>query len=258
MRTVTVVIPTWDEATNITPLLSRLDQTLRNWHATILFVDDSLNTDTIDTIDAAKIRYSSPNFQVSSIRRTGVLAWGGLAGAVTDGLRCASSPIAVVMDADLQHPPELLPSLLLTLDSGYDLVIGSRYCKGGDSTGLGSPVRHVVSRGSTYVAKALFPKSLRGVTDPMTGFYAIRLETIDVQALQPSGFKILLETLIRHRHLSVTEVPMQFASRNSGASKAGFSRGTEYLQQLLRLRISSWKRSNLPILIRNSSSNIAA
>jgi dolichol-phosphate mannosyltransferase len=249
MDSVTVIVPTWEEASNIDHLVGRLSQSLSDRQCRVLFVDDSPTSDTVDAIDTAAARYTTPVFQVSAYRRNGQ-AWGGLGGAVTDGLRRVNTPFAAVMDADLQHEPELLPRMLEVITQGSDLVIASRYCEGGSSEGLSSPLRHFVSLGSTYVAKLLFPMSLRGVTDPMTGFYALRLSAIDPLALQPLGFKILLETLVRHSGLKTQEVPMHFAARHSGTSKASFTKGLAYIRHLLRLRLNSWKHAVRQRLLR--------
>lgn len=247
MQAATIVVPTYDEASNIDPLVKRLRQALEDWHSTILFVDDSPDRETYDAVMFAADRYATPTFQVQSYRRTNGLVWGSLAGAVTDGLRQALTPYAVVMDADLQHPPELLPHMLEIVTHGKDLVVGSRYCPGGSSSGLNSPIRHAVSVGSTYAAKLLFPIALRGVTDPMTGFYAVRMEAINPHQFKPMGFKILLETIVRHhKDLEITEVAMQFATRHSGNSTTAddtFQKGVTYLRHLMRLRLASWRES---------------
>jgi dolichol-phosphate mannosyltransferase len=235
MHSVTVLVPTFNEEENALPLVERLQFALQGLKADVLFIDDSPGSDTVDAVAAAANLFNSESFQVDSYQRTSETKWGGLAGAITDGLRMVKTPYAVVMDADLQHPPEAVPTMLSKLFEGYDLVIGSRYCSGGSSEGLSGPMRHFVSRSSTVVAKMLFPTKLSGVTDPMTGFYALDMQAIDADRLQPRGFKILLETLTSH-NLRVAEVPIHFAERHSGASKATFDKGVDYLYQLARLR----------------------
>lgn len=243
MERVTIVIPTFNEEGNVGPLVSRLSRSMSDWLCCVIFVDDSPTTATVDAATEAGLQFDSPTFQVMAIRRTKETAWGGLGGAVTEGLRRATTPYAAVMDADLQHPPELLPEMLDAVARGNDIVVASRYCPGGSCTGLDSPVRRAVSKGSTWVAKALFPLALRGITDPMTGFYALRLEAIDTQNLRPRGFKILLETLVRHYPLQTAEVALQFAPRHQGDSKASFGKGMTYLRHLALLRVSTWRHA---------------
>ncbi|MEA2514228.1 MAG: dolichol-phosphate mannosyltransferase, partial [Thermomicrobiales bacterium] len=163
---------------------------------------------------------------------------GGLGGAVVHGLREARAEWVCVMDADLQHPPEVVPRLLDQVrDRQDDLVIASRYCESGTVGSFGR-TRATFSRGSTLAARAAFPDRLRGVTDPMSGFFLIRRSAIDAEALQPTGFKILLEILARSRRLRVSEVPFEFGTRHAGHSKASAREGLRYVRQLAGLRLN--------------------
>ena len=151
---------------------------------------------------------------------------GGLAGAVTAGLRSAAGRFVIVMDSDLQHPPELVPILRDTLRvDGSDLVVASRYCGDGDSSGLGDLWRRVISSGSTVLARILFPRRVgRHCTDPMTGFFGVDCRAIEIDRLRPRGFKILLEIMARHP-MTVVEVPFVFGERRAGESKASGEAG---------------------------------
>jgi dolichol-phosphate mannosyltransferase len=162
---------------------------------------------------------------------------GGLSGAVVDGLRVARAPWACVLDADLQHPPELIPTLLAKAQAdGADLVVASRYCAHGRTEGLG-PIRTLISTVSRSAARMLFPWRLRGVTDPMSGFFLIRPGAVDVDALRPRGFKILLQLLVRCPALGAAEGGFAFANRHAGASKGSLREGLSYLRSLGELRL---------------------
>jgi hypothetical protein len=101
------------------------------------------------------------------------------------------------MDGDLQHPPEVVPQLLNAATAAQaDLVVASRYIEGGRNEGLGA-VRTAVSWGSTVLAKAMFPHRLRGIRDPMSGFFLFRRDAM-TRPMTPRGFKILLEMAARH------------------------------------------------------------
>jgi dolichol-phosphate mannosyltransferase len=140
------------------------------------------------------------------------------------------------MDGDLQHPPELLPVLLNTAtEQQADVVVASRHLDGGSSIGLDNRVRRLVSSGSTMLTRAMFPVKLRNVTDPMTGFFAVRRCAVDVGTLHPRGFKILLEILARNT-LIVVEEPFVFGKRRAGKSKAGVRQGMRFAAQLASLR----------------------
>jgi dolichol-phosphate mannosyltransferase len=162
---------------------------------------------------------------------------GALSGAVLTGMALAVHSWVVVMDGDLQHPPEDLPRLIAAGEaSGADIVVASRYRDGGTAGGLDGTFRQLVSTASTLAARTLFPRRLRACTDPMTGFFAVRRDRLELGAMRPQGFKILLEVLLRHR-LTVTEVPFAFGVRSAGVSKASVGNGVAYLRQLVALRL---------------------
>ena len=165
---------------------------------------------------------------------------GGLGTAVLAGFGAADTTWALVMDADLQHPPELVPELVRAgCDDESDLVVASRYRGAGDSAGLGGVVRHAVSRSSTLLTKTLFPRRMRSCTDPMSGMFAVRLASIDCSVLRPNGFKILLEILARSPKLRVSEVEFTFGERYSGESKASLREGVLFARRLVELRTAT-------------------
>jgi dolichol-phosphate mannosyltransferase len=217
------------------PLLERIERVRPNVRMEVLFVDDS--TDDTPCVISAQAGRSS--YEVSLIHRRENEQIGGLGGAVQIGLIAARADLICVMDADLQHPPELLGDLFdEAARSSADLVVASRYCSRGDVGEL-SAFRLVLSRGAATVAKLLFPRRLRRISDPMSGFFLIRRSAIDVTALHPNGFKILLEVLLAGRRLSVSEVPFRFAERHAGASKASLGEGVRYIRRLLEMRVDA-------------------
>lgn len=228
---VSVVIPTFNEAGTIAELLHRLSLLLDPELSEMLVVDDS----TDDTMRVAGEEAERLPHVVRVIHRSH--PDGGLSGAVIAGMRLAERHWVVVMDGDLQHPPEDVPRLVAAgRDRDAGVVLASRYCSGGRSAGLDGRFRHVVSTTCTYAARTMFPRRLHGCTDPMSGFFAVRVDALDLDVLHPRGFKILLEVLVRHR-LVLTEVPFEFGARRAGVSKASLSNGTAYLRQLVALRL---------------------
>ncbi|GLJ80537.1 glycosyltransferase [Microbacterium imperiale] len=226
----TIVVPTFNEGPNVAELLRRIGDAVDDRMIEVLFVDDSTD-DTPQIIERAA---AHTDFPVRLIHRDAPVA--GLGGAVVEGMKAAASSWCLVMDGDLQHPPEDIPRLLARADRGdVDVVVASRYIAGGDSKGLADATRTTVSRASTLLTKAMFPRKLGECSDPMTGFFLVDRDAIDIDALRPRGFKILLEILAR-RHLRVSEVPFAFAPRYAGASKATFTQGIRFLTQLLMLR----------------------
>lgn len=231
-----VLVPTRNEAANIEELLGRISAAVTGIPTEIVFVDDS-DDHTPVVIRAAARQRGGGACRVSLIHRRGGQRTGGLGGAVVDGLHAVSAPWACVLDADLQHPPEVIPTLLTTAERDRaDLAIASRYCGTGRADGLG-PVRALISTVCGSAAKLLFPVRLRGVTDPMSGFFLVRRSAVDLDVLRPRGFKILLELLVRHRRLRITEVGFAFADRHAGESKGSLLEGLTYGGSLANLRL---------------------
>jgi len=225
-----IIVPTYDESENAAELIRRTDAALSGVEAELLFVDDG--TDDLPAVAATSGLGTALN--VRTLRRAAPA--GGLSSAVVEGIRNARARVCVVMDGDLQHPPELIRSLWDRYQQGgLDVVAASRYAPGGDATGLAGPSRALVSRLSTVLARALFPLRLRGVTDPMTGFFLLDTAGLDLEELRPRGFKILLEILVR-RQRRVAKIPLVFADRSAGYSKASARQGLHFLGQLWSLR----------------------
>ena len=175
----------------------------------------------------------------------------GLSGAVIEGFRVAAARWVCVMDGDLQHPPEFIKTLAETAEArNVTLVCATRYCDGGDHHGL-QAVRSLLSRASTHAAKWLFPRALSGVSDPMSGFFLVRRDAVDVDRLRPRGFKILLEIMVRQGRPRAVEAPYRFDERGWGDSKASVRQGLEYLAHLCILRASTFA-GKLPTLRRTA------
>ncbi|MBL0885569.1 glycosyltransferase [Myceligenerans indicum] len=240
---ITVVVPTFNEGPNVAELVRRLDEALAGSPGScVLFVDDSKD-DTPSIIErVAGEQAAHGGLPVRLIHRE--KADGGLSGAVVEGLRSVRTEWAVVMDGDLQHPPELASVLASRgQEGGLDVVVASRYIGGGDAGGLDGYWRRAVSSTSALLARSMFPLRLRNVTDPLTGFFAVRLAALDLDGLRPRGFKILLEVLARgKRTLAVGEEPFVFGERYAGSSKATLRMGMRYLEQLASLRFGRMSR----------------
>jgi dolichol-phosphate mannosyltransferase len=230
----TVVVPTFNERDNIATLLERLALALPAGETEIVFVDDS--TDDTPEVIAAAAR-GCPIPVTVHHREDGA---GGLGGAVVEGMRLARGEWIVVMDADLQHPPEIVPDLIgAGVRDGADLVIGSRYAGGGNRDGLAGRYRRIVSGGSTLVTKMIFRNSLSQVSDPMSGLFAIRTSSLEVEQLRPLGYKILLELVVRNRPARIVEVPYSFRPRHAGESKSSMAEGVRFVKHLGLLRFGA-------------------
>ena len=217
---VSVIVPVLNEAENIEPLVAQIVATVV-FHE-ILFVDGGSMDGTQDIIESLGRRHA-----VRIVEQNRNLP--GLAAAIMAGARDAKGEILVVMDADLSHPPERINELVAPLISGEaDMVIGSRYVRGGSTPGW--PLwRQIMSRTASGLAQPL-----TGLRDSMCGFFAIsrsRLLQIDPPT---SGFKIVFETVARGgRDLRVREVPIAFRDRTRGKSKMSLGVALEFFLRWL-------------------------
>ena len=231
---ITMVIPTRNEAGNIEPLLMRIHQAVKGIATEVIFVDDS--TDETPAV-IGKLQEWFP-LPVRLIHREKAERKNGLGGAVVEGFKAAQGSWMCVMDADLQHPPEMIPRLWHEAKkSGADIVMGSRLAPGGDASSLGF-TRSIISHVFAWTTRLAFPQRLWRVTDPLTGFFLTRRAALKAEELRPDGFKILLEILVSHPQLKVSEVPIQFGHRNAGESKASVQETIKFFRGLYRLRLA--------------------
>ncbi len=206
-----VIVPTFNEAGNVVPLLERVQSALRGVAYEVIFIDDNSPDRTADAAKAIAAR----DPRVRCIRRVGRR---GLAGACIEGILSSSAPYVAVIDGDLQHDETLLARMLQTLrETQTDLVIGSRYVPGGSASGF-SAERGFFSRTATGVARAVLRTPL---SDPMSGFFMMRRARFEEIAdrLSPAGFKILLDIVCSGRNLRIVEEPYIFRPRAGGTSK---------------------------------------
>ncbi len=222
---ISLIAPTYNEKENVGPLVERVHRALCSYSYELVIVDD----DSPDgTAEAAKSL--AGDYPLKVIVRTNER---GLASAVVAGFREASGQVLGVIDADLQHPPEAIPDLLEAVRAGADVAIGSRYVPGGGIEGWGLN-RRIISRGAKTVARALL-SSVRKIRDPLSGFFLFKREVIEGIDLTPTGYKILLEVLVKGNVASVSEVPYTFKERERGESNLTLKEEVNFLKHLLQL-----------------------
>jgi len=220
---ISITLPTYNEKDNLKPLIEQISLALvgREWE--VVVVDDNSQDGT-----AAEATELAKNYPIRILIRKEER---GLGSAILCGFKNSRGDVVGVMDADLQHPPELMRDLLGLIDEGNDIAIASRYVRGGRVEGL-SFTRKIFSIGATLLARPL-----TSVRDPMSGYFFIRRSVIDGRHLDPTGFKILLEILALKdsRTLRVKEAPYTFLKRHSGQSKLGLFEFGRYLKLLCKL-----------------------
>lgn len=211
--TVSVVVPTFNESQNLPRLVGLLDEAMGDMPWEVVFVDD----DSPDGTWKVAKQMAKDDPRVRCIRRVGRR---GLAGACIEGALSSAAPYVAIMDADLQHDEAILPAMVSKLENDEaDIVIGSRFVGDGSSEGGFSARRAFASRVATHLAAFIIG---RQVSDPMSGFFALKREVFEAVAtsLVPSGFKILLDILASTRgQIRVAEVAYRFRSRQEGLSK---------------------------------------
>ena len=213
-----VVVPTYNEAGSLPKLAERLHAALVGVDWELVVVDDGSPDGTAEVAAAL-----APRIPVRVVRRAGKA---GLASAVVAGFEAARGDVLLVMDADLSHPPEVVPALLDAIEHGADLAVGSRYVNGGGV--MDWPLkRRAVSRVACLMGNLLVP-----VRDATSGFFALRHAVIDGVRLNPIGFKIGFEVIARGRYKKVVEVPYTFRDRELGSSKFGRREIGQYVVQL--------------------------
>jgi dolichol-phosphate mannosyltransferase len=236
-----LVVPTLNEVGNIgkllTALIDVLGETQYEHEYEIVVVDDGSTDGTVEEVR----EWTKRDPRIRLISRAGER---GLAGAVLCGWSQSRANLLGVIDADLQHPPELLPELLRAAEQA-DIAIASRYARNHGTKGW-NPLRAAVSRLSTFVAAPLISKKHLRVTDPMSGFFVVRRRCIEGLPFQTTGFKLLLEILVRGRIQIAQEVPYTFGLRRAGRSKANAAVAFDYLHLLGRLSRDLVLRSNEP------------
>lgn len=228
---ISIIIPTYKEAASIRDTILRAGETLgrAGEDYELIVVDDNSGDGTAELAEGL-----GRDFPVRVLRRPGRQ---GLATAVVDGWKMARGDLLGVIDADLQHPPEVLLSLAKVLRGTHaDLAVATRYVEGGGSRDW-RWARRFISWGATHMAATVLPLKLSGISDPMSGMFLVRGSSIAGITLSPLGYKILLEVLAKGRIEKVVEVPYQFEERARGSSKLGPRQYAEYLAHLLRL---SW------------------
>lgn len=232
-----IIVPTYNESENILQLLEAILFNIPDYiFAEIIVVDDSSPDGTGKMVDdyiktdtlKSKLHIKPLVKIIHRENRDGLIA------AILQGIKSSTGENILVMDADFSHPPEIIPSMVreLMLDSDCDLVVASRYIEGGSVTGWPFK-RRLLSSGATKIARHSL--KLRGVKDPMSGFFLFRRHILENVTFDTSGYKILLEMLVKTNGIRIKEIPYNFVQRKSGQSKLNASVMLDYLKAIWRL-----------------------
>lgn len=235
-----LVIPTYNEAANIEKIVKVLSQLLDEsipGGYELIIVDDNSPDGTWQIAQSLMSEYS----QLRVMRREHER---GLSSAVIRGWQASRGQILGVIDGDLQHPPHVLLQLISAVKDGADIAVASRHLEGGGVSSW-SFTRRLLSRGAQLLGLVILPRVLGRVSDPMSGYFLLRRESIVGVVLNPVGYKILLEVIGRGRVRQIAEIGYVFCERKEGESKVTWKQYVEYIQHLIRLRFSTGRLGGL-------------
>ena len=221
---VTVVLPTYQEFESLPSLIEALKEVRAHEmpFLQLIIVDDNSDDGTEQLIKEANLDW---------IRLIIRKEERGLSSAVIRGLQEATTEFCIVMDADGSHPPSAITAMVKAIQDGADFAVGSRYVAGGTTEDGWGMLRWLNSKIATIMARP-FTK----VVDPMSGFLAFRKTTFEqAKELNPVGYKIGLELIVKCGCKKVSEVPIHFSTRQLGQSKLTIGVQFEYLQHVIRL-----------------------
>jgi dolichol-phosphate mannosyltransferase len=219
---VSVIVPTYREAESLPHLIDRLSPLTSRFRSfELVIMDDDSNDGTAALVEKLALPW------VRLVIRTQDRS---LSKAVVEGLRVARYDTIVVMDADLSHPPEMLPRMVEE-SMAHEFVIGSRYVAGGNVGEGSSFFRWINSKVATLMARPF-----THVRDPMSGFFAVRRAVlVRAATLDPIGYKIGLELIVKCDVHDVVEVPIHFSERKFGESKLSLREHLAYVRHVARL-----------------------
>jgi dolichol-phosphate mannosyltransferase len=240
----TVVIPTYNESENILGLLESIREKIPSSLSTeIIVVDDNSPDSTGQLADSFSQALMKGNvvgtdsegkgqtqFSLSVIHRDGKK---GLVSAIMEGIRASKGQNILVMDADLSHSPDVIPRMVRELGPNTDIVVASRYVRGGSITGWPFK-RRLISKGAVKIARYGLGLNKK-VTDPMSGFFALKRHIIENLQIDSAGYKILLEILVKSNHARVKEIPYTFTNRTAGKSKLDNTVIRDYIKAVYHL-----------------------
>lgn len=219
-----VEIPTYNESGNIESLIQAIEELPLDLE--IIVIDDNSPDGTAELVENLKNKYSNLKLLVRPYKN-------GLASAIVEGMKMTSSENIAVMDGDLQHPPYLLTEMVQKIRNGNDLVIASRYTPGGNPGKLNF-TRKFISKTATVMAHVML-RETKSIKDPLSGYFIFKRNVVRDADINPQGYKILLELLIKGNARNREEIPYTFKPRFMGSSKLSIREDLNYVHLILKL-----------------------
>ena len=237
MYMLSIIIPTYNESENIVHLLDRIKKNLfQKMFTEIIIVDDNSPDGTSNIVQnyikQNPIKNSEKTLPYSMKIITRKIK-NGLIPAILEGVKNSYGDYILIMDADLSHPPELIPKMTeKLLENPNSIVIASRYIKNGAI--IGWPFkRKLISKGASKIAR--LGLNVNNVTDPMSGFFIVPRSILNQIQIDTKGYKILLEILVKSHNMSIQEIPYTFHDRTFGKSKMSSNVIFDYISSVWHL-----------------------
>lgn len=234
MVEVSIVIPTYNERKNIKRLLQKVSSALKGrFDYEIIVVDDNSPDGT-----AAEVKKAARSTHARLVSRK---TKAGIGSAYKKGAESSRGRIVITMDADFSHDPSVLPQMVEGILDGNDLVIGSRYVRGGKIERW-NPYRRLVSKTANTIAKVLLGLHTNDLTTGYRAYTREALGRIRFQELSSTGYSILMEAVFRAERASlrIKEIPIVFYDRKGGNSKLGVAEQFRYALTVLHLRLGGY------------------
>lgn len=230
-RRLSVILPTFNESQNIIKMLESIQKVIPTTIMTeIIVVDDDSPDGTGNIVEEYIKNSKNGTISIKVICRKNKR---GLSSAILDGVKSSRGEVIVVMDSDFAHPPEKILEMLEEIQNNQvDIVVGSRYVKGGETIGW-TTSRKIISFFATKIAEYFLGVKVK---DSMSGFFSFKKQIIENKQFDALGYKLLLEILVKTKNAKVKEIPYKCINRKEGSSKFNTSIIMDYIKLVLRLK----------------------
>lgn len=250
---ISVILGVLNEEENVQKLMDQFDSMIRTNHLDsineLVFVDDGSDDRTKEIIK--ENAESGHPYRIKLIERYTKL---GMVNACIVGCQHASNNTAIIMDSDLQHPIDAIPMMIKQSKESTDMVIASRYMKGGCNSW--SPIRGVISRAAVFLSHLLI-KNSRGVKDPISGYFMTDVKYLKNLYPYKDSYKLAMYVLSANPSISVREIPFRMVDRQNGSSKI-VDRNFSFLLNFLIELMIYWKVASRRSKIRKEDASVFA
>ena len=231
MTNLSIVLPTYNEKDNIIDLINKIKDVIKNHSHEVIVVDDNSPDDTFEVCK----KYFIDDENIKMILRK---ANHGLAYSIREGIENAKGEYVVIMDTDFTHDPDLIKQML-SINTKYNIISGSRFCKGGS---MESTMHSILSRVYNKMIKFILQTKIE---DNLGGFFCIERENLNQLPFDKifygyGDYYFRLLYFAKQKNFSIVEIPARYTTRTRGKSKSKFFQmAYKYFIEVIKLKISS-------------------